>query len=454
MATSSSEVSLKCSVCLELYTDPRALPCLHTFCLHCLEQLVKDTKCSTIICPKCRAENEVPGEGVASYPVDVTLLPELERTRQEEEARQQEEEICGCCTSGDVAVGYCTDCGEYLCEWCRDTVHKRSKLFLSHTLISLDDDGPVLPSPTGQEHCYCHSHAGYKLEVYCWSCNIIVCSMCMLEHGHREHEFEFIKNMRDELMDKIKGSTENIVAKEKKLKLKLSSIETLESVINSRRTQLESKITTAFDECVSILQERKRKLLSEVEYDYTRNSKVIWGIKNDLEALLLKVDSCKSFSLRYQKQGHLLSLTNQLLNCLDKIEGTNVDVVQLLSDSVVSRMTFSEPHLSYECLGTLSKKKDLSVKGTLATENGTKLQSYDTITCDLRETVRMHYTLEEHIAYLFEWTCSFPPYTSVSVSTISSNEVLLEVTPKKIGRYRLNLKANDHEIFSFNCKSK
>ena len=452
MATSSSEVSLKCSICLELYTDPRALPCLHTFCLHCLEQLVKDTKCSTIICPKCRAENEVPEEGVGSYPVDVTLLPELEGARQEEEARQ--EEICGCCTSGDVAVGYCTDCREYLCEWCRDTAHKRNRVFLLHTLISLDD-GPVVPSPTGQEHCYCHSHAEYKLEVYCWSCNIIVCSMCMLEHGHREHEFEFIKNMRDELMDKIKGSTENIVAKEKELKLKLSSVEALESVINSRRTQLESKITTAFDECVSTLQERKQKLLSEVECDHTQNSKVIWGVKNDLQALLLKVDSCKSFSLRYQKQGHLLSLTNQLLNCLDKIEETNIDVVQLLSDSVVSRMSFSEPDLSYECLGALSKKEEISLKGTLATEDGTKLLSYGTITCDLRKTVRIHYTLEEHIAYFFEWTyyCSYYQYFSVSVSTISSNEVLLEVIPKKLGKHRLRLKANDHEVCSFYCKS-
>ena len=110
-------------------------------------------------------------------------------------------------------------------------------------------------------------------------------------------------------MDKIKGSTENIVAKEKDLKLKLSSVEALELVINSRQTRLESKITTAFDECISTLQERKQILLSEVECDHTQNSKVIWGVKNDLQALLLKVDSCKSFSLRYQKQGHL-SLTS------------------------------------------------------------------------------------------------------------------------------------------------
>ena len=32
---------LRCSVCLDLYTKPKTLTCLHSFCLKCIEQLPK-----------------------------------------------------------------------------------------------------------------------------------------------------------------------------------------------------------------------------------------------------------------------------------------------------------------------------------------------------------------------------------------------------------------------------
>lgn len=49
MEAHSLTSSLKCSVCLELYTDPRVLPCLHTFCLKCIKGLRKED--SSLTCP-------------------------------------------------------------------------------------------------------------------------------------------------------------------------------------------------------------------------------------------------------------------------------------------------------------------------------------------------------------------------------------------------------------------
>ena len=55
MATCAVDVvvsgsNLKCSICLEFFSDPRVLPCLHTYCLKCLQGLVSDRK-SDLSCP-------------------------------------------------------------------------------------------------------------------------------------------------------------------------------------------------------------------------------------------------------------------------------------------------------------------------------------------------------------------------------------------------------------------
>ena len=78
MATKSSsrlrlklEEQLTCPVCLEHYTNPKTLPCLHSFCQHCLEGLPLDKKNETyyLSCPTCRHCTELPEEGGGGFPI-------------------------------------------------------------------------------------------------------------------------------------------------------------------------------------------------------------------------------------------------------------------------------------------------------------------------------------------------------------------------------------------------
>ncbi|XP_046375566.2 RING finger protein nhl-1-like [Haliotis rufescens] len=53
-----SDQHLSCSICMELYTDPKQLPCLHSFCKHCLStHILKKVAGSGDVsfpCPMCR----------------------------------------------------------------------------------------------------------------------------------------------------------------------------------------------------------------------------------------------------------------------------------------------------------------------------------------------------------------------------------------------------------------
>lgn len=67
---------LECSVCLEpLDLNHRVLPCQHTFCLSCLDDLATKKKKSDpgdplFLCPECRAEVRTP---ISSLPTNVIL---------------------------------------------------------------------------------------------------------------------------------------------------------------------------------------------------------------------------------------------------------------------------------------------------------------------------------------------------------------------------------------------
>ena len=61
---------VSCSVCMTNFTDPKQLPCLHSFCLHCLQRIQRTSGIQeTISCSECRQNFRIPGDG------DLTTLP-------------------------------------------------------------------------------------------------------------------------------------------------------------------------------------------------------------------------------------------------------------------------------------------------------------------------------------------------------------------------------------------
>jgi len=58
---------MECSICTEVFTDPRVLPCGHIFCIHCLQSYCKDKQPSKP-CPLCRREFTIPDNGIPGLP--------------------------------------------------------------------------------------------------------------------------------------------------------------------------------------------------------------------------------------------------------------------------------------------------------------------------------------------------------------------------------------------------
>ena len=108
----TKEDLLCCSVCMEKYDDPRALPCLHTFCYKCLIQLsTRETKgmppewrLSSYIsnafnipkqeevlkCPLCAEEHPIPKEkGIAGFRKDFRIYELIDQEKLQDSDQMQ-----------------------------------------------------------------------------------------------------------------------------------------------------------------------------------------------------------------------------------------------------------------------------------------------------------------------------------------------------------------------------
>ena len=52
---------LTCSICLDIYTEPKTISCLHTFCCECLERHARvSQRQGKFRCPECQVEISLP----------------------------------------------------------------------------------------------------------------------------------------------------------------------------------------------------------------------------------------------------------------------------------------------------------------------------------------------------------------------------------------------------------
>lgn len=137
---------LTCALCHKPYNNPKALPCLHSFCRGCLDGYISTTSSSSgsggscIFCPTCRQVTDVPADGIAGFH-DNGLLHQLL-----EALRQHTVPPCDVCRDADGshhnATWCCMSCEEFLCSDCAGT-HKRTRLTREHLVINVNMIGDM-----------------------------------------------------------------------------------------------------------------------------------------------------------------------------------------------------------------------------------------------------------------------------------------------------------------------
>lgn|SRR6218665_1392024 len=99
----------ECHICFEIFTNPKILPCVHTFCLQCLEKYGKYKRPgSQMVCPICLNEFTIPDEGLSELRNNFFIGKIIEIGKLT--TAPSKEKACEVCFENTVARTLCIDC--------------------------------------------------------------------------------------------------------------------------------------------------------------------------------------------------------------------------------------------------------------------------------------------------------------------------------------------------------
>ncbi len=121
---------LTCTLCLDTFSDPRALPCLHTFCFKCLSNLLSKNYSSPhnnqkLKCPLCQEVHSIPSKGASGFRQDFRIKSLIDKMDATSIGSKSKGEMCKRHPKLPLDF-YCTNarCKRAICKTCWTTDHQ------------------------------------------------------------------------------------------------------------------------------------------------------------------------------------------------------------------------------------------------------------------------------------------------------------------------------------------
>ena len=341
------EEEITCSICGDLFTDPKTIPCLHTFCKQCIEKSIESNKkmASIVCCPLCRSP--LPRDDMSSVPTNFTInrLVEIFGKRKVGGKSLALKEIqCSSCEDGILAITWCIDCENGLCEYCNGA-HQRIKAFKSHKTVAVENfvKNPKLVLSTTEKPEACKSHSKQALDLYCKTCSSLICRDCTLKDHRREtHDFDFIDDVVDEEREKIKQATAPLKQLLERVRNRIKRIEESETEIDIESEANRRKIRGVYDEVYKLLKQQEEETLEKVNTIKTSLKKTLAMQKENAKFMESQLVSCTEFSddaISTNRRRQLLTYKNSIIDRVEdltkQVEHASIDPECKADDMIV-----------------------------------------------------------------------------------------------------------------------
>ena len=446
---------VSCPVCTNIYTDPKHLPCLHTFCLQCLKQWHRTSHGrDTIRCPKCQAVSRVPESGdLKDLPtsfylnglIDVLAIKECKSSHVR----------CGNCDRKSSESSYCFQCCVFWCEEC----------VIGHNIIRSNKDHRVLALKDFQDQdyedvmerpafCPKEDHNKEELKFFCTNCEMPACQTCVtLDHGG--HNMKLIK----EEAERQKIQTNSLIESQRRnLQAKMNAVSQLDedcAKLIQQAEDVKRDVETFVDNLIAAIQAKKQNIFSAVEKETNKSLERVTKRKTEIERQIAVIKSS------LEKADKLLTRnTNaeivQLMKSLDTIfeEVDQTEPTARDPEGLPARLVFVENQkmldtVSTEKIGTLQMLQQTQASQSIAEgkglEEGIVHREAQFILTTRNTEGRQCYDEHDHITVEIRDERGRECATEVRINDSKDGLHQISYSPRDEGRCKVTVKVNgDH----------
>ncbi|XP_020618377.1 tripartite motif-containing protein 2-like [Orbicella faveolata] len=257
----------ECPLCLETVKDPKTLPCLHSFCLVCLDKhalYARQQLQTTIKCPVCLTCFQMPeGDTFGGLPtsfhlnrlVDVLALGDDNLLSQ----------TCSSCEENNTATCYCFDCSDFFCDVCAK-FHSKMKISRHHRSVLIQnlktqDVEELMHRPVMCGEKY---HEKETLEYYCQECKVCICHKCVILN-HNRHAMVDIREAAEEQKMQITEVVEQAKIKIAHFEMQVARETELFNKSREDTQAARDKVRTTIDELIRIFKEHEMTMAAKLD---------------------------------------------------------------------------------------------------------------------------------------------------------------------------------------------
>ena len=325
---------LTCPVCLRQFDSPKTLPCLHSFCLKCIQQLPVDLEKGkhVISCPTCRETAQVPNKGPADLPTAFVINSLVEIQEQLKKVSVEGKQIsCDNCSEGD-ATSYCKQCAIGFCESCLGH-HNKLKAHAAHQIMDMKDFIITVSQllPVKEEAIMDCTDHNKPLEIFCETCQELICQSCTIRR-HRDHNYDLICDTFPKHRQDIEKVVEVVVKKMVALQDALTAITRREEEVTKQRDERIKEIRLQVQGIVELVTQTGEQLEGEVTRVAKGKLQLLGQQKEEAELAVVQLKSCKEFvekGLEVGSQQQILSEKKSMIEGMEVVSTQiNPDVLQ------------------------------------------------------------------------------------------------------------------------------
>ena len=364
MAASASVTNdwTTCPICLEVFDNPKSLPCIHGFCLKCLERYFKDNSPGDEVpCPLCRKEFKIPPDGLVGLQHHF-FIQHLVDARSAS-TKSTDEVACDSCLEENegrsseeipTATIYCIDCKQKLCERC-SRLHKKWT------------SGAHLLKPLGAEleqevvklrGSYCDKHKDKQVELYCHDCDENICLMCYAVK-HRNHNSDEIPEVAGNFRPRIEEDDEQILSLISAGREQLEQTKQNAKACANHVASVEKLVVEAGDVIKQLIDTQVSNCLVKLQSVRSDNAKQAELVPEQLQLAMVAMESFHTYSRELLDKGRPSDVTRaasklhkrarELLDydvtsaqyCPPHVTFSRADVTQLTSLQLIGELVIS-----------------------------------------------------------------------------------------------------------------